>query len=78
MAKRSSDPRVAYTGDKVQIRDLLCIVNPLPNGVSDPEENSFHRGPGGKCAHETCAGCPQQRYASREPGKVQRQDLWGL
>ena len=33
--------------------------------------NSFHRAPGGKWAQETCVGCPQQRHATEEPGKIQ-------
>ena len=31
MTKRSSDPRVAYTGVEVQVRDLVRIV-----GIVDP------------------------------------------
>ena len=34
-------------------------------------ENSFYQAPGGTWAQETCAGAPQQRYATGEPGKVQ-------
>ena len=66
--KRSSDPRVAYTGIKVQVRDLvqiMGIVDPFASRGSVPGKNSFHRAPGDKCA-----GCPQQRYATGEPGKV--------
>ena len=63
MAKRSFDPRVAYTGSKVQVRDLVRIVGIIdpfgPRGVGT-WGNSFHRALGGKCAQETCAGCPQQ------------------
>ena len=40
-------------------------------------ENSFYRAPAGKWAQETCVGCPQQRHATEEPGKVQRRNhVW--
>ena len=42
-----------------------------------PRENSFYRAPGAKWAQETCAGCPHQRYAAGEPGKVQGRDHVG-
>ena len=32
----------------------------------------------GKWAKETCAWCPQQRYATGEPGKVQGRDRVGI
>ena len=35
-------------------------------------------GTGCKWAHDTCAGCPQQRYATGEPGKVQGRDRVGI
>ena len=41
-------------------------------------ENSFCRAPGGKWAQETCAECPQQRYAPGESGKVQGRDREGI
>ena len=53
---------------------IVGIVDPLPHGRSVTGENSFHGAPGGKCIQETCAGCPQQRYATGETGKVQG---WG-
>ena len=75
---RSSDPLVAYPEVKVQVWDLVRVVAPLaPRGVSI-HENSFYRAPGGKWAQETCAGCPQQRYATGEPGKVQGWDRVGI
>ena len=81
MAKRSSDPRVVYPEVKVQVWDLVRVVGivaPLaPRGVSI-QENSFYRAPGGKWAQETCAGCPQQRYATGEPGKIQGWDRVGI
>ena len=43
----------------------------MPHEESVFGENSFYRAPGGKWAQETWAGCPQQRYATGEPGKVQ-------
>ena len=41
-------------------------------------ENSFYRAPGEKWAQETCAGYPQQRYISGEPGNVQGRDRVGI
>ena len=80
LAKRSSDPRVAYPEVKIQVRDLVRIV-----GIVVPfaqrglfGENSFYRAPGGKWAHETCVGCPQQRHATEKPGKVQGRDHVGI
>ena len=57
---------------------VVGIVAPLaPRGVSI-RENSFYGAPGGKWAQETCAGCPQQRYATGEAGKVQGWDHVGI
>ena len=61
MAKRSSDPRVAYPEVTVQVRDLVRfvgIIAPLPHGESVFGESSIYRDPGCKWAQETCAGCP--------------------
>ena len=80
MAKRSSDPRVVYPEVKVHVRDLvrvLGVVAPFAPRVSI-RENLFYRAPGTKWAQETCAGCPQQRYATGEPGKVQGWDRVGI
>ena len=81
VAKCSSDPRVAYTGVKVQVRDLVRIggiFDPFAPRGSLPGENSFHQAPGGKYAQETCAGCPQQRYVPGEPGKVRGRKRVGI
>ena len=72
MAKRSSDPRVDYAVVKVQVRDLVRVVGIVsrfaPRG-SVFGKNSFYLAPGGKWSQETCAGCPQQRYAKgKKPG----------
>ena len=81
MAKRSSDPRVAYPEVKVQVRDLVRVVGIVahfgPTGLSI-QGNSSYRTPGGICAQETCAGCPKQRYATGEPCKVQGRDRVGI
>ena len=74
MAKRSSDPRVAYTEVKVQVRDLYVLVVGIvalcaPRGVSSRGKFVLIA-PGGKLAKDTCARCPQQRYNTRQPGKV--------
>ena len=59
VAKRSSDPRVAYPEVKVQVQDeLWVLLPPLSHGESIFGENSFYRAPGGKWAQETCAGAP--------------------
>ena len=81
VAKRRSDPRVAYTEVKVQVRDLAQVVGIVvpfaPRGVSICG-NTFYRAPGCTWAQETCVGCPQQRYASGESGKVQGWDRVGI
>ena len=48
------------------------------HGGSIPRENSFYRVPGGNWAQEICAECPQQRYVTGEPGKVQGRDRVGI
>ena len=55
----------------------LGVVAPFAPRVSI-RENLFYRAPGAKWAQETCAGCPQQRYATGEPGKVQGWDRVGI
>ena len=57
---------------------VVGIAPPLPHRGSIFGENSFHRVPGGKWAQGTCAGCPQQRYGTGEPGKVHRRDDVGI
>ena len=47
------------------------MLPPLPNGGLVPGKKSIYRAPGGKLAQETCAGCPEQRFATGEPGKAQ-------
>ena len=50
MAKRSSDPRVAYPEVKVQVQDLVRVVGivaPLPHGGSVPGENCLLLSPMG-------------------------------
>ena len=73
MAKRSSDPEVAYPEFKLQVRDLMRVV-----GIVAPfaplRKNSSYRAPGGKRAQETGAGSPTQRYVTGEPGKLQRRN----
>ena len=74
MSKHSSDPRVDNLEVKIQVRDLVRVVDIVdlfaPQG-SIFGENSFYQAPRGKWAQEISAGCPQQRYASEESGKVQ-------
>ena len=76
-----NDHRVAYPYVKVQVRELVRVVGivalfaqrrPLPG------TNSFYRALASKWAQTICSGCPQQRYAMGEPGKVQGQDRMGI
>ena len=81
VAKRNSDPGVAYPEIKVQVRDLVHVVGIVASFA--PRESvfgdtSFYRAPGGKWAQETCAVYPQQRYAPGEPGKAQGRDRVGI
>ena len=67
---------------KVQVRDLVrtvgIVAHFVPRG-SVPGENSFYRAPvGGGEDKETCAGCPKQRYATGQLGKVQGRDRVGI
>ena len=60
MAKRSSDPRVAYPEVKVQVLDLVRVVGIVALFAQRGSvywENSFYRAPVGKWAQETCTGC---------------------
>ena len=80
VAKRSSDPRVAYPEVIVHVRDSASFGHccPLcPTGVSI-RQNLFYRAPGAKWAQETCAGCRHERYATGEPDKVQMWDRVGI
>ena len=53
---------------------VVGIVDPFAPWCSVFGENTFYRAPEGRWAQETCAGCPQQRYTTGEPGKVQGRD----
>ena len=57
---------------------LWIFLPPLPRGGSVFGENSFYRAPAGRWAQKACAGCPQQRYITGEPGKVQGRDRVGI
>ena len=58
---------------------VVGIVAPFaPRGFSIREKICFIDPMGGKWAQDTSAGCPQQRYATEEQGKVQRQDRVGV
>ena len=71
VAKRSSVPRVAYS------EVVAGIVTPFAPLAVGTRGTSFNRALGGKWAQEAYAGCPQQRYATEEPGKVQGPDRVG-
>ena len=49
-----------------------------PQGGAIFGENSFYLAPGSEWALKTCVGCPKQRYAKGEPGKVQGRDHVGF
>ena len=81
MAKRNSDPGVAYLEIKVQVRDLVHVVGIVASFAPRESvfgENLLYRAQGGKWTLETCAGYPQQRYATGEPGKAQGRDRVGI
>ena len=66
VAKRSSDPRIAYPEVTVQVRDLvriLGIIDPLPHGVSVFGESSIY----------PISGTPRESQAKFRDGIV-----WGL
>ena len=76
MAKCSSDPRVAYPEVKVQVRDLVRVVGIVAPFAPSGKIRFIE--PQGVYPQETRAGCPQQRYAIGEPGKVQGRDRVGI
>ena len=78
MAKRSSDPGVAYPEVKVEGRDLVPVVGIVVPFAPRGSVFGFYRAPGGIWAQMTCVGCPQQRHAAEEPGKVQGRELVGI
>ena len=59
------------------VEELWVLLSHLPHGGLFGD-NSFYRAPGGKWAQEICVGCPQQRHATEEPGKVQGRDCVGI
>ena len=64
-------------GTVLGCRGVVGIVVPfVQRGLFG--DNSFYRAPGGKWTQETCVGCPQQRHATEEPGKVQGRDRVGI
>ena len=81
VAKRSSDPRVAYPELKIQIRDLVRVVGIVvrfaPRG-SIFGENSFYRAPGGKLAQETCDGALSSGTPRKSQAKFRVGTVWGL
>ena len=58
--------------------ELWVLLPPLSHWGPEPRENSFYRAREGKLAQETCAGCPQQRYATGEPSKLQSRNCVGI
>ena len=84
-AKRSSDPKVAYTEVKVQVRDIVWVVGivaPLPHGVTVPRKNSFYPALGGKRAHLCRVPPPPPSHSSFTPRESQAKfrdvTVWGL
>ena len=61
MAKRSSNPRVAYPEVKVRVWDLVRVVDivaPFAPRGSIFGENSFYRAPGNKWHRRPVPGAP--------------------
>ena len=80
MAKRSSDPRVAYPEVKVQVRDLVRvvgIVSPVAPRGSVFGKIRFIEQQGINGHRRLMPGAPQ-RYATGEPGKAQGRDRMGI
>ena len=81
VAKRSSDPRVAYPEVKIQVRDLVRVV-----GISVPvalrrsvfEENSFYRAQRGKWVQEACDGALSSGTLQKSQAKIRDGTVWGL
>ena len=72
-----SQPRSQISGTGPSTSCGYCC--PLcPTGGAIFGENSFYRAPGSEWALKTCVGCPKQRYAKGEPGKVQGRDHVGI
>ena len=71
------DPRVSYSGQTSGTGpSASCVYIVAPFAPLGPvtRENWFYRAPGRKWAHEPCGGCPQHRYVTGEPGKLQGRD----
>ena len=81
VAKRSSDLRQAYPEVKLQGRDLVRVVGIVAPfillGVGT-RRKFFLSSPREKLAQETYAGCPLQRFATGEPGKLQGRYCVGI
>ena len=81
MAKRSSDPRVAYPEVTIQVQDLMQvggITDLLPNVGTILGENSIYLDAGCKWAQETCAGCPPAEVRHGSQAKFRDGTVWGL
>ena len=57
---------------------LWVLLPPLPNGGRYSGNIRSIEPHGGTWAQETCVGCPQQRYATGEPGKLQGRGHVGI
>ena len=76
VAKRSSDPRVAYPEVKVQVRDLVRVVGIVASFVPRGSvfgENSFYRAPGGNGPGTPSSSTPRESKA-----KFRDRTVWGL
>ena len=60
---------------KVQVRDLVRVLGIVALFATLVVST---RAAGGNWALVTCAGCPQRRYATGEPGQVQGRDREGI
>ena len=82
MAKRSSDPPVAYLEVKVQIRDLVRVVGIIdlcPTGVGAVfGENMFYRAQGVNGHSRSMPGAPSSGTPRKSQAKFRDGTVWGL
>ena len=81
VAKRNSDPRIAYPDAKVQLRDLVRVVGIVasfaPMGWI-PGENSFYQAPGGNWHRRRVPGAPSSGKQRKRRAQFRHRTVWGL
>ena len=81
VAKRSSDPRVAYPEVKVQVRDqvrVVASVGPLPHGGFVPGKNSFIEPQGVNWHRRPVPGAPSNGKPRDSESKFRDGTVWEL